>query len=48
MYSETHCCTVCITFEEVSFKFFKKLPAPPLIEENSPPELAGVAGKGGW
>jgi hypothetical protein len=33
----THCCTVCITFPVVSFRFFKKFPAPPLRDENKPP-----------
>lgn len=36
-----------MTFEDVSFKFFRKLPAPPLMDENRPPELAGTGGSGG-
>lgn len=44
----THCWTVCITLDEVSFKFFRKLPAPPLMDENRPPpEFMGAWG-GGW
>lgn len=30
----TYCWTVCMTLDDCSFKFFKKLPAPPLIEPN--------------
>jgi len=32
----THDWTVCITLLDVSFKFFKKLPAPPRIWESRP------------
>jgi len=39
----THDWTVCITRLDVSFKFFKKLPAPPRIWENKP-ELGIVTG----
>lgn len=42
----TYCCTVCITFDEVSFRFFKKLPAPPLMDENSPPPAGACWGGG--
>lgn len=31
------CCIVCITLDDVSFKFLRKLPAPPFIDENNPP-----------
>lgn len=31
------CWTVCMTLEEVSFRFLKKPDAPPLIDENKPP-----------
>lgn len=41
----THDWTVCITRLDVSFKFFKKLPAPPRIWENKP-ELGIVTGDG--
>lgn len=40
--SDTYCCTVCITFPVVSFRFFKKLPAPPLRDENKPPPAWAV------
>lgn len=36
-HNKTYCWTVWTTFDDVSLRFFKKLPAPPLIEENNPP-----------
>lgn len=49
--SELYCWTVLMTLEEVSFKFFRKLPAPPLIEEKRPPAWGccwGWGGRGFW
>lgn len=42
----TYCWTDCTTLLDVSFKFLKKLPAPPLIVENKPPPELGATGGG--
>lgn len=42
-FRSTYCCTDCTTLLDVSFRFLKKLPAPPLIVENRPPPVLGAA-----
>lgn len=43
------CCTVCITFDEVSLRFLKKPDAPPLSDEKRPPAPGpAAAGCGYW